>query len=1582
MLLAMMVGGVMMLLPQAVKAQGLDPNNADQTFDFESYANNNYAISFGSDYDGYGLTDTPKYWDNINGISMHSRFASATKDGKGWYLRNVTNTQGSGLWNWNSAKRLAICDMWNGDRVMITVVGSIKFVEANSAKVYTNDGLVFVTAGQTFTNCTFTFTAVRSGNVILEAINNYTVIKSVRFFNSGTGVSGTRGVSFTSPPSAMTVGDTYNGNNANVNPSWATPVFTSSDNAIVTVDGYGNVTAVGPGTATITAKLDIGPEGNQYGAHATAQFSVTVTRPAGYYHYNYDPAIEVYDLSGQASGTAYGTSDAGFSLNDREALYLTNLSTSLSLNNRIAVSQSSAGTGQWVFDSGLKAQWSWHNVSICNLKEGDRVRITYEGQATFSSKGQNGAYNGCAAFKDVSNDGDLNTVEGDGYIGVGNQVDKNYFYVITEDGHLDIGLSDGSKITKIEIYGDHQAQMIDRYANPGYTAYFSQTGQLMAKEHIVPGGLEVYVGNSDESQHAEVVMSDKGPVSFVYDYDHFKMARHNTFGSTNVWNELPVTGTYYKFVPRVNGTITVKLKANSINYKDFGSGQGNVSGNEVTNNAVCPYYFMQQNGNVPTQVTMTSKNNGADVTFADQHVTAGNTYYVYGWWSDPNHWSNWETVACGVAELIEVTFVPDNKVEPLALWVESVESNQTYELASVSNNYHTSDLYVKKMSDNITACNPFIDDETHTLKINGITFKSGANPGGTILIKIGSGDSAPVFSLTIAYDASWNNGEGHIWDFSTNPLNHLAWSYENNQFDVTPLGTGGGDDWTFAYRVKTGDNTGLDPMYLNNHSMDGNNANIIWDTEGLIIKTGSNQSAINNDYTDNGGVIDHGNNTNRPDPDRYVGILPGGEFRIPNLNADDRVIIYMGSGSGSGTETIYMDIINAKDAVGTPITTTYHVGGSLWQADSEKLTQKHGTPYYKGAYHFIAAADGDMIFKLENRGTLAKLYSIKIYTGKHEHTNDLERAKQEYDKGDGNGKINYNLNGYQFFNRYSDAAKNGCFSMHWRGKGEGLSEPLVVHHTGNAAYDPTHLFHGTIGTNHFIFYKSEKNQFGLLRIRVDVKDLNGTYATDYGLQNIVVGSLDKMNYPYTWDFTDLMKYAYTDDTDKPIKKALSDALGYDEATEFMDNAIVQWKWYDETTDAYDGYGLHLVNSGFSGEMVFPGQSQLYAGDQIIAETQGIDFIQMNTNQKRNGRLRITGQGLYLDEQNVTGGHDYWRIMIPEVPANAAVYIRAKQISSGSTSAEVEYLNGNNEIATKSFDYSGTAANGDYIYATKQGSTSGDMTFRFQDVVLQKIAVSTDAKQFNAKGWTTESRDHDIDPSLTAYMTGHNVKTYLVTDVSYANKTVELTEIGSNTTTGYLMHKATATSGDNNACVLRNDADEPLNIVNSSFHLFVPDMHDEQGVTTGTDYQKKNYYSTKTSQMRSVLSAGTIEAQSGDYWNYGLGYQYYDIDPNTGKMVSGSPLHTGAVAFYRIEYEGASSAANKGYLPVLMSAGGGAARFSIVFADGDENQSVGIVANETESTGNGNYYNLNGQRLNGEPSRHGLYIVNGKKMYVK
>ena len=129
---------------------------------------------------------------------------------------------------------------------------------------------------------------------------------------------------------------------------------------------------------------------------------ITIKHDTDAASFSYDPAVEIYDLY-NVTGT-YGTSNADFNLNGSTAKYITTLQNGMSLNNRIAIDGSN-----WVFnDHGLKAQGGWHNLSVCNLREGDRVVIQYTGQATFSSAGQNGGYNGCPAFKDVDNDGDFN----------------------------------------------------------------------------------------------------------------------------------------------------------------------------------------------------------------------------------------------------------------------------------------------------------------------------------------------------------------------------------------------------------------------------------------------------------------------------------------------------------------------------------------------------------------------------------------------------------------------------------------------------------------------------------------------------------------------------------------------------------------------------------------------------------------------------------------------------------------------------------------------------------------------------------------------------------------------------------------------------------------------------------------------------------------------------------------------------------------------------------------------------------------------------------------------------------------------
>ena len=143
-----------------------------------------------------------------------------------------------------------------------------------------------------------------------------------------------------------------------------------------------------------------------------------------------------------------------------------------------------------------------------------------------------------------------------------------------------------TRILKVKIYSDHQAMMVDDYNNTDYTyrAYYDITGELQAKEHIVPGGLEVHVGNNDADQHAIVVSSNYkdannqniiGPVSYVNAVDGYKLPgvkkennqiqMNYNLGSNNI-NDIPTTGTFYKFIPLEDGKLTVRFKAFSMNY--------------------------------------------------------------------------------------------------------------------------------------------------------------------------------------------------------------------------------------------------------------------------------------------------------------------------------------------------------------------------------------------------------------------------------------------------------------------------------------------------------------------------------------------------------------------------------------------------------------------------------------------------------------------------------------------------------------------------------------------------------------------------------------------------------------------------------------------------------------------------------------------------------------------------------------------------------------------------------------------------------------------------------------------------------
>ena len=56
--------------------------------------------------------------------------------------------------------------------------------------------------------------------------------------------------------------------------------------------------------------------------------------------------------------------------------------------------------------------------------------------------------------------------------------------------------------------------------------------------------------------------------------------------------------------------------------------------------------------------------------------------------------------------------------------------------------------------------------------------------------------------------------------------------------------------------------------------------------------------------------------------------------------------------------------------------------------------------------------------------------------------------------------------------------------------------------------------------------------------------------------------------------------------------------------------------------------------------------------------------------------------------------------------------------------------------------------------------------------------------------------------------------------------------------------------------------------------------------------------------------------------------------------------------------------------------------SIIIDYGDESTSLREISNEQLVISNYDYYTLDGRKLQGKPTKKGIYIVNGKKVVVK
>ncbi len=1270
------------------------------------------------------------------------------------------------------------------------------------------------------------------------------------------------------------------------------------------------------------------------------------------------------------------------------------------------------------------ARWG-QKLAVLNLKPGDIVKFTY-GAAEESYDQNNNNYN--ANLHNDTYDNWLTQVTEKGRT-VTSIVD------ITHVGDLIVSANKGTFIQSIVIESNAAEYEITTSGN-ATTFKFTRSGSLEENDYAIP-----FLSASFGSINDYLVVQNLEA--------HMYNSEGNEDLKTQGVNFQPSAGSFYAFKPTSSGTISVKgsLQGEKIHVFVYNPALGTVGD-----------WDEKVQGNFYRD-TFTS----GEFSFG---VVKDKIYYIC---QDNNNESG------NAFHLSEFTFTHAFKVEQLAKIVdlEKDVANGWIQLTKIEG-AGGHDIKVKRCTGNIS---PSIETkiEHDYLYMKEPQFTEGTDNAGTVIFDVETDGGDIVFVATFPYHASFNDVEnpdpyrtyGHTWNFidprnsdsnignclirngiasfntgeTTGILSIGRYTDENSQFYHETQNR----EWTFSQRQTGSSGGGHDPYYLNVFDMEGDNADMIWETEGLWFDTGTNLSCI---YNENDAVDDPfktnplnfvspGSN----DPDRYVGLLPvtddkKSSFTIPGLKDGDRVLIFMKSGEGSGTNGIFLNITGAKDALGKKITTDendpdtwYKAGGTNWQHDR-----------YEGCYHFIKDGDGNMTFDMQS-GSMCKLLYIRIYTGQRIVTTNIVSSAT----GDAGRLLFMNDKGAAL----GSDGQGSQFSLRFRGKGQHSTNQVLTYSGNlNAASFTGDNFKVTGAYSHLIDFKSKVGEIGMFRLRMNDIEYSSNYVADFCDRNFTVGYRDKVDsYPYTWDFTDIQGFSSTKMSDEannyPIDAADNDAYGHE-----WDISLFDAEGNMKVNTGYDPITNNLI---FSPHKIGNG-NQLWAGDGVIPETRGLWFYSEDDSESGytseyssslyNDCLQITDEGIrFANVPDDEGKRVAWwnyKMVVPDVPADGAVYLRMTRddvVSDDAKSwsdidnADVPFVATRFKFASQSaktevFTTTEVKGNGDYafykvpnttnewILAVK--NTTGNvehLTFTLNGWVVKKVAVSTDPKTVNDLGYASESRDHEIDPELMGYMTGTGLTAYTVSEVTYGDNagdipSIKLKAVQTNNVIG------SATHHDNNAYIIYNK-DEAVNgtkavkALDGGFHLFVPDMHDKtkmaDGITDATDAQKSRLDVSGNGLRAWLPSSPTTEAMCQTYTyttgtdgsitatgaEEGVGeYTTYVLSSKGTNTVTGQ-TETGVERFRRVK-AGTKAGNNKAYLPLLTEnvkpkAGASAkGMFAIVFVDeeeGTETTSLNGVESIERTYNDSSYYTLGGVKVQ-NPTKKGIYIKNGKKIIIK
>lgn len=401
-------------------------------------------------------------------------------------------------------------------------------------------------------------------------------------------------------------------------------------------------------------------------------------------------------------------------------------------------------------------------------------------------------------------------------------------------------------------------------------------------------------------------------------------------------------------------------------------------------------------------------------------------------------------------------------------------------------------------------------------------------------------------------------------------------------------------------------------------------------------------------------------------------------------------------------------------------------------------------------------------------------------------------------------------------------------------------------------------------------------------------------------------------------------YPYTwDFTAYNMDKATDKTVGHLSST----TANAYGSWSNKALDDYTSVASPSGLKGYNIEKpLFANGSQLTYGTTTVRETEGLGVTLAGTGADYNGKVGIDGNTLALTA-------DGTQLTIPGVDAGMYVFVKASQ--------EPTVTN-----ATKATpDKVSLPTTGEYVYNV---SAKGDVVLTFPaNTNIEKIGVTNIFKAISGKA-TSESRDRAIDYSQTGVFTNMGVKAYIATQYSDKNNEPDMGTL--------TLKDVTATPAETGLLLYKVIADGQKNETQTNFPLFVPAVNIAP--------------TTEQGMLKPHINSGTVPGSDANTLRYVFTNMFHH--QGSQEQQTGNDY-----LFYRVDNQG-SLAANKAYLELTHPS---AAKQFIVMSFDETPTGIHTPQGAVEPS-DGAYYTLQGVRVNGCPTRPGLYIHNGKKVIVK